>query len=111
MPLLRPSVNGPDLKHVSLILCFFDKDTLSANDPLGTVTVPLAPPETSDALANAYTIQVDAPLRYYNVTKRTGRFRCSLTISFGTALAPALARAQQLAAGAKVRGGACCEVM
>jgi hypothetical protein len=111
LPLLRPAVRGSDLKHVSLILCFYDKDTLSANDPLGTVTVQLSPPPSAGPGANEYTIHVDAPLRYYNVTKRTARFRGNLTISSGLALAPAMARAQQAAAGTKTKGGACCEVM
>jgi len=112
VPLLRPAVRGPDLRHVSLILCFFE-DRWSPHDPLGTVTVPLLPPASLSG-ASEYSITVDSPLRYYNVTKRTGRFRATLTVSYGAALALALSRANQEGAGTRARsacGPARCEVM
>jgi hypothetical protein len=60
-------------------------------------------------------LQVDSPVVRYGVSNDCGVFKCSLTISYGSALSNAVVNARMDGAGSRASlmspGGGCCAVM
>lgn len=118
VPLLKLSVSPSDLESICLIISLFDHDVASADDPLGSVIVHLAPPAGSNS-GEEYTIEVNEAVVYGNSTLRDstslGRVKCQLVVSHGAALATAKLRAEADRVGSKVgakinfgKPGCCC---
>jgi len=103
LPLLRPEVQEyADLASATLIIAIFDHDSIQKDDPVGTVLVPLFPPEAKGMVENdQFQINVRQRVMRNNVVKGTGYLTCSIGVYWGSALQPALAEAQMCEAGSK----------
>ena len=102
LPLLRLRVTDfSRLPFITLIIAVVDHDTVGQDDQMGTVLVPLSPPDfvPSEGVPQEYRIDVDTSITRGNCSKGLGRMKASLTVSFGEKLQTALEEAMVARAG------------